>query len=280
MGAPARAAHRAEAVLEDALATVLRTGPRGVPTPRLTVAGRTDAGVHARGQVAHVDVDADALAGGPRARSTVPRSTRSSPGSPGCCRRPRGAPRRRVAPDGFDARFSAAAPPLHATGSATTRPRATRSRARHVRLAPRARSTSRRCRRRPRRSSGCTTSRRTASRARARRRSARSRSFRWSRDDDGPGGRRRAGRRVLPLDGALARRREPGRGGGAPRRRVAGRRCSRAAAATPGRTSRPRTGSRSRRSPTRPDAGDGRPRGPDAARRPVGARGGTPPPCC
>jgi len=38
-------------VLEDALATVLR-----VPAVALTVAGRTDAGVHATGQVAHADV--------------------------------------------------------------------------------------------------------------------------------------------------------------------------------------------------------------------------------
>jgi tRNA pseudouridine38-40 synthase len=37
--------------LEDALATILR-----MPKPSLTVAGRTDAGVHAIGQVAHLDV--------------------------------------------------------------------------------------------------------------------------------------------------------------------------------------------------------------------------------
>jgi tRNA pseudouridine38-40 synthase len=41
-------------VLEDALATILRR-PEGV---RLSVAGRTDTGVHATGQVAHVDLDA------------------------------------------------------------------------------------------------------------------------------------------------------------------------------------------------------------------------------
>jgi tRNA pseudouridine38-40 synthase len=45
-----------EGVLSAALRTVLRS-PDAV---RLTVAGRTDAGVHARGQVAHADVDADA----------------------------------------------------------------------------------------------------------------------------------------------------------------------------------------------------------------------------
>ena len=39
-------------VLEDALSQVLRADP----PVQLTVAGRTDAGVHARGQVAHADL--------------------------------------------------------------------------------------------------------------------------------------------------------------------------------------------------------------------------------
>src|SRR5215207_6126114 len=41
-----------QGVLEAALAAVLRVEP-----PRLTVAGRTDAGVHASGQVCHLDID-------------------------------------------------------------------------------------------------------------------------------------------------------------------------------------------------------------------------------
>lgn len=46
-----------QGLLEQALAVVLR-----LPTPvRVWCAGRTDSGVHARGQVVHVDVPADAL---------------------------------------------------------------------------------------------------------------------------------------------------------------------------------------------------------------------------
>ena len=91
-----------EGVLGEALTTVLRA-----PEPvRLTVAGRTDAGVHARGQVAHADVDARDWAGLPghsqrtadeaalaRLRGVLPADVVVRRVSP--------------APEGFDARFSA-----------------------------------------------------------------------------------------------------------------------------------------------------------------------------
>lgn len=85
-----------QCTLEQALQTVLRL----LHPPGLTVAGRTDAGVHARGQVAHVDL--------PRAPVLALR--------PGLLQRlagvlPPDVRVRRVsqAPAGFDARFSALA---------------------------------------------------------------------------------------------------------------------------------------------------------------------------
>ncbi len=88
--------------LEAALARVLRLpGP-----PPLTVAGRTDAGVHARGQVAHVDLPSDAWAAAPG------HSTRAS--GPALVARLAAvlapdvvARRAEPAADGFHARFSA-----------------------------------------------------------------------------------------------------------------------------------------------------------------------------
>lgn len=94
-----------QGVLEDALSTVL--GRLGDP-PRLTVAGRTDAGVHALGQVAHLDVTAEQLAGLDRGHSHS--------GPEALARRLNGiagldsdvwVERSRIAPCGFDARFSA-----------------------------------------------------------------------------------------------------------------------------------------------------------------------------
>lgn len=99
-----------QGALEDGLATILRTGPLGLPAPRLTVAGRTDAGVHARGQVAHVDVPADRWL-------AVPGRSDREPGDALVTRLAGVLPsdivvRRAVpAPVGFDARFSA----LHRT---------------------------------------------------------------------------------------------------------------------------------------------------------------------
>lgn len=91
-----------EGVLSQALTTVLRA-----PEPvRLTVAGRTDAGVHARGQVAHADVDPGAFAALPgrsgRAPETavVARLRGVLPPDVVVHRVSRAAP-------GFDARFSA-----------------------------------------------------------------------------------------------------------------------------------------------------------------------------
>lgn len=90
-----------QGTLEVALGTVLRTAP-----PRLTVAGRTDAGVHARGQVAHLDLERDVW-------DAVRGRLDAAPGE-ALVRRLTGVlppdlvvHRAVVAPPGFDARFSA-----------------------------------------------------------------------------------------------------------------------------------------------------------------------------
>lgn len=87
--------------LEAALDMVLRTTGTA-----LTVAGRTDTGVHARGQVAHVDLDPGLLAGisGRSAATPEEALVRRLNGVVG-----RDLRVRRVAPasEGFDARFSA-----------------------------------------------------------------------------------------------------------------------------------------------------------------------------
>ena len=91
-----------EGTLGAALATVLRS-----PEPvRLTVAGRTDAGVHARGQVAHADVD-------PAAWAVLPGRSDRTPEQAAPVRLAGVLPpdvvvhAAAVAPVGFDARFSA-----------------------------------------------------------------------------------------------------------------------------------------------------------------------------
>ncbi|MBO9046324.1 tRNA pseudouridine(38-40) synthase TruA [Curtobacterium flaccumfaciens pv. flaccumfaciens] len=95
-----------QGALETALATVFT---RWGEPPLLTVAGRTDAGVHATGQVAHLDLSAEQWAA-----LTAKRGTGRSP-LDGLLKRVNGiaAPEgdvvvtsASVAPDGFDARFS------------------------------------------------------------------------------------------------------------------------------------------------------------------------------
>jgi len=89
-----------EEVLAAGLARVLRLpGP-----PRLTVAGRTDAGVHARGQVVHTDVPAEAwMASAGTGISGSAAVSRLAGVLPADVRVRAIAP----APPGFDARFSA-----------------------------------------------------------------------------------------------------------------------------------------------------------------------------
>jgi tRNA pseudouridine38-40 synthase len=95
--------------LEAALATVFR---RFGPPPTLTVAGRTDAGVHATGQVAHLDLTATQIA-----HLTAPhgRGAKAQQPTSALAKRLNGIAGLKsdvyvsavtVAPDGFDARFS------------------------------------------------------------------------------------------------------------------------------------------------------------------------------
>ncbi len=90
-----------QGTLEAALVTALR-----LPEVRVTVAGRTDAGVHARGQVAHLDVEPAVV--------TASAGRSSDPSLDALARRVDGilppdlrVRRVREAPPGFDARFSA-----------------------------------------------------------------------------------------------------------------------------------------------------------------------------
>ncbi|GAA2243242.1 tRNA pseudouridine(38-40) synthase TruA [Rarobacter faecitabidus] len=95
-----------EGHLSEGLERILRRAARGMAPVTLTVAGRTDAGVHARGQVAHVDIDADAW-------SRLPgRSARSEQDAlverlSGVLDDDLVVTSARIAPPGFDARFSA-----------------------------------------------------------------------------------------------------------------------------------------------------------------------------
>lgn len=89
-----------QGVLEAALETVFRT------PLRLVVAGRTDAGVHAAGQVAHVDVEDDALASLSRRRIPIPGLVAQKLNGIAGLKSDVVVQRSSIAPAGFDARFS------------------------------------------------------------------------------------------------------------------------------------------------------------------------------
>ena len=99
-----------QGTLEAALARIV--GPdEGGSDPQFVVAGRTDAGVHATGQVAHVDLDERQWS-----RVVTRDGTRAADPAASLARRIRGVlgrypdatvTRASLAPDGFDARFSA-----------------------------------------------------------------------------------------------------------------------------------------------------------------------------
>jgi tRNA pseudouridine38-40 synthase len=95
-----------QGTLEEWISTVLRTAE----PVQLTVAGRTDAGVHARGQVAHLD-----LARQYDAAHLAERLLRVLPDDVVVRRVSR-------APVGFDARFSGSAALVYAEGAVRARP--------------------------------------------------------------------------------------------------------------------------------------------------------------
>ena len=83
-----------QGTIEDALTTILRL----TQVPRLVVAGRTDAGVHATGQVAHVELDLDDGQDLVRLRRRLSSLLRQTPDVV--------VKAVTKAPEGFDARFS------------------------------------------------------------------------------------------------------------------------------------------------------------------------------
>jgi tRNA pseudouridine38-40 synthase len=96
-----------QGVLEEALAVGVGRAPG--PAPRLVVAGRTDAGVHATGQVAHVDLSEAQVAALVRRHGGVDEVARVAERLTGMLARPGDVVVHAacVAPPGFEARFSA-----------------------------------------------------------------------------------------------------------------------------------------------------------------------------
>ena len=89
-----------QGLLESTLATILRA------PARLVVAGRTDAGVHASGQVAHVDIEEDRLAYLSRRKQPIPALVATKINGIAGLKADLVVKRSTIAPEGFDARFS------------------------------------------------------------------------------------------------------------------------------------------------------------------------------
>ena len=100
------AAQPGRRTVEGELSAALRAVLRSAEPVRLTVAGRTDAGVHARGQVAHADVDAAGWAALPGRSDRSPADALRSRLT-GVLPADVTVSRVGVAAPGFDARFSA-----------------------------------------------------------------------------------------------------------------------------------------------------------------------------
>ena len=198
--------------VEGELSAALTTVLRAEQPVRLTVAGRTDAGVHARGQVAHLDPDPAAWAALPGRSDRTPEEAALYPAARHTPRRPRRAGGRRGvrrASTPGSRRCSAATSTGCADRPETGRPappprhgahQARAGRRRHARRGAGAAGAAR-LRRLLQEAGGCDDG------AHAARLLVAPRAGRDARGD-------RGGRRVLPLDGALA-----GRGGRAGRAR-------------------------------------------------------------
>jgi tRNA pseudouridine38-40 synthase len=100
------AAQPGQRTVEETLVAALGTVLRLDPPPRLVVAGRTDAGVHAIGQVCHLDVPASSWDSFP-GRSVRPRERELLVRLAGVLPADLRVHRASLAPPGFEARFSA-----------------------------------------------------------------------------------------------------------------------------------------------------------------------------